>query len=211
MQKIDIKNIQVKLPIQKLIETIDNSQEIAIDIDGNIYSNNIDSKAILIFRRNLINLTDKKDIKEKLTEIFTDDYKPQIDSEYCTIKPLIAWQEVIKINTDRMLYLDHPTDGIEVFNDTLIEDLCFEAVTLDIDYRDIADFIENSCDGKFIYYENDIQFSGFVIVDDINVIRKQIIEFLQKSIQQKINQGTLDKEQFDSEQEDAYELIFSHN
>ncbi len=210
MQKIQIKDIQITLQNSELQNIIETSQQIAIDINGKLYNDKIDPKAILVFQRNLVNLEETATLQEKLKNIFTDDYRPQITNETCTIKPLIAWQEVMKINTDRMLYLDHPTDGIENFNDSFIEDLCFEAVVLDIEYRDIADFIENNCEGTFVYYENDIQFSGFAVVDNIEMTRKQIVGFLQSKINEKLKSGELDKESFDGEQETAYELIFSH-
>lgn len=210
MQNIHIKDIQIKLPIQNLLQTIQEAKEIAIDINGNVYTSNIDEKAILIFRRNLVNVTDESDPIKKLTAIFTEEYKPVFDNEYCTIKPLIAWQEVIQINTNRMLYLDHPTDGIDIFTDEMIEELCFEAISLDITYRDIADFIEKNCEGTFVYYENDIQFSGFAVIEDIQITREKIKEYLKNTIQDKINEGLLDPQNLDYEQQEAYEFIFQN-
>jgi len=208
MNKIDIKDIELTLKIEELINAIQNGSKIAIGIDGTICIDDIDPKMTLIFARTIDNIDSSLSNKEQLTKLFGKEYKPLIGDTICIIKPLIAWQEVMKINKDRFFYEDHSTDGIEVFNDKRVEEIAFEAVVFDIDYRDIAQFIEDNCEGDFVYYENEIQFSGFVIAKDNDKAYEQVKNFIQDEISHKIENGELDPSQFDEEEQTAYNIIF---
>jgi hypothetical protein len=208
MNKTDIKDVELTLKVNDVVNAIENGSKIAIDINGTIYIDDIDPKKPLIFARRVDNIDSSLPQKEKIEKLFGKEYKPLIGDTICIIKPLIAWQEVMKINKDRMFYEDHSTDGIEVFNDKRVEDIAFEAVVFDVDYRDIAQFVEDNCDGEFIYYENEIQFSGFTIAHDNDKAYKQVKEYIQDQISAKVESGELDLAQFDEEEKTAYDIIF---
>lgn len=210
MKKIQIKDIELKLDIEQLIHAMDNSQELAIGLDGTIFTDTIDPKMPLMFRRITSGIDRSLSSKERLTALFGKEYKPLFGDTLCIVKPLIAWQEVMKINKDRMFYEDHSSDGIEVFNDERVEAVSFEAVVFDIDYRVIAEFIEEHCEGDFVYYENEIQFSGFTIASNNDKAYEQVKYFLQDLINQKVEQGEIDLEQLDEEEQIAYSIIFKN-
>lgn len=210
MRKTQIKDIELKLDIKKLIQAMDNSKELAIGLDGTIFMDSLDPKMPLMFKRSTQDIDTSLSSKERLTALFGKEYKPLFGDTICIIKPLIAWQEVMKINKDRMFYEDHSSDGIEVFNDERVETISFEAVVFDVDYREISEFIEEHCEGDFVYYENEIQFSGFTIATDNDKAFEQVKYFLQDKINQKVEQGEIDLEQLDEEEKIAYSIIFKN-
>ena len=57
--------------------------------------------------------------------------------------------------------------------------------------RQISEFIEESCDGVLLCYDNEIQFSGFVIVENIEDVRVKVKDFIinkaKENIKEKIN------------------------
>ena len=63
---------------------------------------------------------------------------------------------------------------------------------LDVTYRDIAQFIEENCEGTFVFYDNTIQFSGFLIVDDIVKTRDKVKAFIIEAVNKKIKNDELD-------------------
>ena len=73
-----------------------------------------------------------------------------------------------------MLYFDHQSDGVELFEDKELEDYGWNASALDINYREISEFIEEFCEGVLLCYDNEIQFSGFIIVDDVNDVKIKV-------------------------------------
>ena len=99
-------------------------------------------------------------------------------SRVCKIKPLINWQNIIGMNKDHMLYFDHQSDGVEMFEDKVLEDYGWQASALEINYRMISDFIEEKCEGTLLCYDNNIQFNGFALTDNIEDIRVQVKEFI---------------------------------
>lgn len=91
-----------------------------------------------------------------------------------------------------MLYFDHQTDGVELFEDKELENIGWLSIVCDISYREISDFIEANCNGTLVYYDNEIQFNGFVIVDDINDVREKVKDFISNKIKEKIEEDLID-------------------
>jgi hypothetical protein len=101
-----------------------------------------------------------------------------------------------------MLYFDHQSDGVEFFEDKILEDYGWNASALEINYRQISDFIEENCEGILLCYDNEVQFNGFTIVEDINDVRLKVKEFIQT--QAKIN---IDKDIVDLDDEDVIDAL----
>ena len=95
------------------------------------------------------------------------------------------------------LYHDHPSDGIDLFCDDEVEQLGYECVVFDcITYRNIAEFIENNCDGTLTFNDHPMGFNGFVIVDDIEDTRVKVKQYIIDTIKaQNYNNDDLDDEQ----------------
>lgn len=87
--------------------------------------------------------------------------------------------ELAKKKKDQFLYYDHPSDGIDYFNDPKLEDIGWHACAFGfINYRVLAEFIENNCEGTLTFNDNEMGFNGFVEVDDIAKVADQLKEFV---------------------------------
>jgi len=179
MNKINIKDISLDIDMVQVLNIKQLQSTIYIDIDGNVYSKKEDTKnkAIIFKDESLDKLSSIKDTKSLVSGIFSD-YKPQIIGTVCRIKPLANWQNIIDMNKEEMLYFDHQSDGVELFEDALLEDYGWHASALEINYRDISEFIEDNCEGTLLFYDNDVQFSGFAIINDIEDVRVKVKEFV---------------------------------
>ncbi len=198
MKQVDIKELEVKIDITKILNALSLNKEIEIDINGNIYfDESCDLKIPLVFKLSAQKKTNLlQDSKSIILNLFKD-YKPEVNGTDLTIKPLMAWQEIIFLNQPRMLYFDHQTDGVELFEDKRLEDIGWHATACDISYREISSYIESNCEGILVFYDNKIQFNGFVLVNDIEDVRIKVEEFIIKKISLKIEDDLLDIEDDD--------------
>lgn len=179
MRKINIKDIQLDIDIVQLFNIKSTQSTVLIDIDGNIYNSKDETikKAIIFENYNLESLSTINDLKEFTTKLFKG-YKPTITGVNCKIKPLSNWQNIIGMNQNTMIYYDHQSDGVELFEDKTLEDFGWQASALEINYRAISDFIEENCEGTLLFYDNEIQFSGFAIVNNIEDVRNLVKSFI---------------------------------
>ena len=100
------------------------------------------------------------------------------------------------------LYHDHPSEGIDFFCDDEIENIGWHCVAFDfITYRDIAEFIENNCDGTLTYNDHPMGFNGFVEVDDIKDVRAKVKQY----VIDKIKANPLDE--YDEDQLEALKFL----
>ncbi len=198
MKQIDIKNLSVEIDITKVLNAIILKKDLEIDISGNIYvDKKCDFKTALIYQlKSSHNLSTLLDINTLVLKLFKN-FKPLVNGSKCVLKPLGAWQDVILLNQPRMLYYDHQTDGVELFEDKELEDIGWNAVACDITYREISEFIEDKCNGTLVFYDNEIQFNGFVIADDIVQIRKIVKYYIKRNINEKMKNDLIDIEDDD--------------
>lgn len=207
MKNIDIQNVQINIDLTKILNLISENIEFEIDIDGKIYPNNSSQKNTpIIFKSKNLSMSKIIDAKSIALDIFKD-YKPKVNGAICTLNVLFAWQKIIDLNSSRMLYFDHQSDGVEIFEDKILEDLGWHATAFDITYREISQFIENSCDGVLVFYDNGVQFNGFVLIDDIKDVRLKVKEFLILKINEIFETGQLYINELDDDQEEALEFF----
>lgn len=198
MKQINIKDLEVKFNVTNILNAIKLKQEVLIDIDGKIYiDKECDLSIPIIFRlskqKSISSLLDTKAI---ISNVFKD-YKPTIVGTICTISPVVAWQEIIFLNQPRMLYFDHQSDGIELYEDKELEEYGWNATPCDISYRELSDYIEKNCEGTFVFYDNEIQFNGFVIVNDIIDTREKVKKYIVENIKEKIENDLVDLDDSD--------------
>jgi hypothetical protein len=193
MKKINIKNIELNIDMISLLELKNVNNKIIVDINGNKYINEDSPKnaAIIFINENYEKKENTNDIKSLANDIFAK-YKPSITGTVCKIKPLNNWQNIIGMNTQNMLYFDHQSDGVEIFEDSILENYGWHASALEINYRSISDFIEENCEGTLLCYDNEIQFSGFVLVDNIEEVRTQVKNFICDKTKEHINNGVVE-------------------
>lgn len=198
MDSIDIKNMLITVSIPDVLNALSSDTSFEIDVNGKFYLGTQAADTMpIVFR-----CEGKKENHAIVDSIVTikelfKEYNPSINGAICTIKPLIAWQHVIDLNKGKMLYFDHQSDGVEIFEDKELEDMGWEATALDINYRDIAEHIEQSCTGSLVFYDNGIQFNGFVIVNEIEDVREKVKTFIVKQINEKIENSELDSDDDD--------------
>ena len=198
MKKINIKDLELDIDITYILNLYASKTPILIDVDGNVYTKleEVKKKAVIYKNMNVSQLSSMLDAKAIASQLFTD-YKPNIVGTICKIKPLSNWQNIIDLNKENMLYFDHQSDGVEMFEDKELEDYGWNASALEINYREISEFIEESCDGVLLCYDNEIQFSGFVIVDDVNDVKQKVKEYIINKAKENIKEQLIDIEDDD--------------
>ncbi|MGE4382533.1 MAG: hypothetical protein AB7D41_04985 [Arcobacter sp.] len=198
MRKINIKDLELTIDITQILNLLASKSKIIIDVDGNIYKNSDETKkkAVVFKNENLSDISTILDAKAIASKLFAD-YKPTIFGTSCKIKPVVNWQNIIDMNKENMLYFDHQSDGVEIFEDKTLENYGWHASDLEINYRELSEFIEENCSGTLLCYDNEIQFSGFVIVDDIEEVRTKVKEFIIKKAKKNIEDEIIDIEDDD--------------
>jgi hypothetical protein len=193
MKKINIKDLELNIDITQILNLYAMKSPIIIDVDGKIYNNENDvkKKAVIYKNINAKQLSSMLDAKTIASTVFTD-YKPAITGAICKIKPVSNWQNIIEMNKDNMLYFDHQSDGVEMFEDKVLENYGWHASALEINYREISEFIEESCEGVLLCYDNTIQFSGFVIIDDIDDVRAKVKAYIAGKAKENIENEFID-------------------
>ena len=100
------------------------------------------------------------------------------------------------------LYHDHPSEGIDFFCDDEIEDIGYHCVVFDfVTYRGIAEFIEENCEGTLTFNDHPMGFNGFVEVDNIEDVRKQVKQY----VVDLIKSNPMDE--YDEDQNDAIKFL----
>ncbi len=100
------------------------------------------------------------------------------------------------------LYHDHPTEGIDFFCDDELEDIGWHSSVFEfITYRDIAEFIEENCEGTLTFNDHPMGFNGFVEVDNIEDVRQKVKQF----VVEKIKSNKLDE--YDDDQQESLQFF----
>lgn len=203
MKKINIKDLELNIDITQILNLYASKTPIIIDVEGNVFTKleEVNKKAVIYKNMQITQLSSMLDAKAIASQLFAD-YKPNITGTICKIKPVVNWQNIIDMNKENMLYFDHQSDGVEIFEDKMLEDFGWNASALDINYRQISEFIEESCEGILLCYDNEIQFSGFVIVNDINEVKTKVKEFIVNKAKE-----NLEEELFDTKDDDVIEAL----
>lgn len=198
MKKINIKDLELNIDITQILNLNASKSLIIIDVDGKIYNNleDIKNKAIIYKNLDLKQTPSILDVKTLASTLFAN-YKPEIIGTVCKIKPVVNWQNIIDMNKENMLYFDHQSDGVEIFEDKILEDYGWNASALEINYRQISEFIEESCEGILLCYDNEIQFSGFVIVENIEDVRLKVKDFIVDKTKENIKEKSIDMQDDD--------------
>ena len=199
MKKINIKDLYIDIDLTQLNEFIKVNKTIIIDYKGNLLSENENKEAVVFISSNLDELKNMNDLKLLGTTLF-EKYKPVVSGTNCKIKPLNNWQEIIDFNRNTMLYFDHQSDGVEIFEDSTLEDYGWHASALEVNYRQISDFIEENCEGVLLCYDNEIQFSGFAIEDNIEDLRSSVKKFIIEEAKKNIETNVVDLDDEDAQE-----------
>ncbi|WP_419770125.1 MAG: hypothetical protein ACNI3C_12425 [Candidatus Marinarcus sp.] len=207
MREINIKDLNVKIEISSLLNFINSKKEFEIDSNGHVYLAHEAPKTLPLIFRGQAKDAKSLEIQTIIANVFTKEYKPEVSATVCTLTPLGAWQNIIALNQDRMTYFDHQTDGVELFENKELENIGWNAIPLDINYREISEFIENNCEGNFMFYDNGMHFNGFVIVSDIEKTKRKVKEYIVGQIKEKIENNELSLNEIDEEIAESLEFF----
>ena len=198
MKKINIKDLELNIDIKYILNLYASKTPIIIDVDGNIYTKleDVQKKAVIYKNMQTKQLSSMLDAKAIASALFAD-YKPTISGTICKLKPVSNWQNIIDMNKENMLYFDHQSDGVEMFEDKELEDYGWNSSALEINHREISEFIEEFCEGVLLCYDNEIQFSGFVIVDDVKDVKQKVKEYIINKTKENIKSESIDIEDDD--------------
>jgi len=208
VKEYNIKDLKIKIDLSNLLNTIKSKESFDIDIDGKIYVNNsIPHNKIIIFSTTENNISDLLDINTQVKQLFGQEYKPEVLGSHCILTPLPSWMHILDLNKKTMLYFDHQTDGVEIFEFKEIENIGWNAIPLDITYRQLCTFIEKNCEGTFLFYDNTIHFNGFVVVNDVNEVEKKLFAFISDLIYDKIDKKEIALHDIDDDQAESLEYF----
>mgnify|MGYP003456516996 FL=1 len=198
MKKINIKDLELNIDITQILNLYASKSSIIIDVDGKIYTtlDEVCKKAVIYKNLQIKQLSAMIDAKTIASTLFAE-YKPSITGTICKIKPVSNWQNIIDMNKENMLYFDHQSDGVEMFEDKELEDYGWNSSALEINHREISEFIEEFCEGVLLCYDNEIQFSGFVIVDDVKDVKQKVKEYIINKTKENIKSESIDIEDDD--------------
>ncbi len=190
MKKFNLIHEIIVVERSALFNAINSTNEFAITYAGEIIESNFESHP-LIYRGSIAPapvsaLTPQQ--PRSLNEILGHNYKIVEDDERILIKAAGAWKEILNLNIRHCDYDDSSGDGISVFADKELEEMGWHATEFDIEYRDIVDVIEASCEGILLCIEQKepYQFSGLGFIFDKPCARTQVRKFCKQQIQDKL-------------------------
>jgi len=112
--------------------------------------------------------------------------------------------DLIAQNKDKYLYNDHPSDGIDLFSEDKIEQIGWQACTFDfLQYRTLAEFMEENCDGTLTFNDHPMGFNAYAIIDDVDKTAQQLKAFCVEQIKKE----NITLEDCDDDQLEAMEFF----
>lgn len=108
------------------------------------------------------------------------------------------WNEVEDLNSKNALYKDDSAEGVDSFNDPIMEEIGWHSVEFKISYRELVEELEEKCNGTVICIERDDEpymFNGlgFMAQEDIKKGRDTLREFVKNRILSKLEK---DREEY---------------
>lgn len=208
MKDFNIKDLEINFEISSILSFLESKEPFEIDIYGNIVVQEETKKSVpLIFRGQFNDNNNETEINAILQTLFGSEYKVKTTPTYGTLTPLGAWQNIITLNQNRMTYFDHQTDGIELFEEKVLEDIGWQAVSLNITYRELCDYLEKQCQGTFVYYDNGMHFNGFVILENLHEAQAKMREYVYLRIEEKIKNEELLLAELEDDEKEALQFF----
>lgn len=198
MKKFNLYNETISVNKHTLTEAINSNRNFAINIYGNICYEPYNENEIFIFKGQT------KDIS------LSDNYNVTQNEQNVEIKAFSNWREISLLNIFNATYDDTTNDGIGEFSEETLEDIGWHATEFDISYRELADFIEDNCDGILLCIEKEepYHFSGLGFISDATQAKEKLFKFCQNKIKNIIeNDPDYKKENLSDDELDACEFF----
>ena len=174
MKKFNLFKEIITVNRQEVMKAINSTKTFGINYKGDVVYEPYNEKEVLIFSgkhtpKPASALTPPAPVQ--LTDVFGKNYQIVEDEERLLIKAFSNWQELIGLNTPNCSYDDTTADGVAEFSNKALENIGWLATEFNINYRNLVEAVEESCDGITLCIEQEepqYQFSGLgFIFDDI--------------------------------------------
>jgi hypothetical protein len=181
MKKFNLQKEIIVVEHEALLTALHSDRFFGITIEGNIEYEPFNSDSIYIFQGK----STQQDAKSKtlsLSELLGNQYRIVEDDERVLIKAHFAWQQILALNISHADYDDSTADGIGNFSDAYLEEIGWHATEFDISYREMAEYLEATCEGVLLCVEIDepYQFSGLGFITNRTCAHQQLYAFCQK-------------------------------
>jgi len=212
MKIYNLLNYQVEVDKSAFLNAINAQKPMAITLQGEIIEGTQETlpPQLYIFVGQPKSLVGSALMKPTpLAKILGDNYEVKDNGQTISIYAGRAWQEVLKANEPFYLYQDTTSDGITEFTDQKLDDLIWYSCEFEINYRDVAQFLEQHVDGTVVCIEIDepYQFNGCAYVDNLEEARTKAFEFIKETLQKRIASGEIDLDDLEDDEEDALKFF----
>jgi outer membrane protein OmpA-like peptidoglycan-associated protein len=205
-RKINLLEESFELSNALFSKALQSNREFGITIDSEIdYEFNKDKIYIFWGKGSILNQS-----KEPLGK----GYKVALNFVKATVSAKNGWDRFQEINKSRAIYEDISADGIDSFNDQRLEDIGWNSIEFNIQYRDLVEYLEEFGKGIIVAierHEEPYMFSGlgFMSDSDLEFNREILFDFAKSKIEEKIK-AELDeykKYGFSDEESEALEFF----
>ncbi len=195
MKKFNLFNEIIVVERSALLSAINSTKEFAITYEGALIMSDFESYP-LIYRGRVLPAPVSPLAPQQsrsLNDILGHHYAIVEDDERILIKAAAAWKEILNLNIRHCDYDDSSGDGISIFADKALEDMGWHATEFNIEYRDMVNIIESSCDGILLCIEqaDPYQFSGLGFIFDKECARTHVRAFCKQQILEKLTHDPL--------------------
>ncbi|OQX60504.1 MAG: hypothetical protein B5M52_00005 [Helicobacteraceae bacterium 4484_230] len=208
MKKFNLVKEIIVVDHDRLLQAVNSEKSFGITYEGDIKYAPFDSSDIFIYQNS--NNTGQSPVAD-YAALFGNTYQIVEDNERVLIKAAGAWKSIIEINIENAEYDDTSSDGIAEFADKELEDIGWNATEFDINYRELVEKMEESCDGLLFCVEHEgenYHFSGLGYIFDYPSTRKTLFDYCKTRIQELMeNNEDFKKEVLDSDQLEATEFF----
>ena len=189
MKKFNLFKEIISVNKSELIQAINTGKTFAINYKGELKAPPYADKEILIFEgvyspKPMSALVPATPMK--IEEVFGKNYQIVEDEDRVLIKAFSNWQALIALNTPRSSYDDTTADGIAEFSNKDLEEIGWQATEFNIDYRNLAEHLEEKCEGITLCIEQEepqYQFSGLGFVFDDEDAQKVMFAYAKNHVQ----------------------------
>ena len=184
-QKINLLSHKITVSNSDFAKAINSNREFAITLDGKI-DYNFSDKEIYIFKGKANLLTSKEPLGNR--------YKISSNFVSVSIDCSKNWGEIEDLNSKIALYNDDSAEGVDSFNDEVMETIGWHSVEFDITYRELVEQLEKHCDGTLLCIEKEDEpylFNGLGFIfqeDEVEKGRKLLKEFAKERILNKLEE-----------------------
>jgi len=185
MKLYNLLKHKIEIEKKSLLDAVNSGEKIGITVDGDIVKANGGElpPQLYVYAGKPASLTGSAvSGPTPLTKVLGENYELLDEGERVVLSADKAWEDIVAANSPFYLYLDVTGEGISEFSDKELENLVWYSCEFGINYREIAEFLEESLeesvDGTIlcIEHEEPYRFNGCAYVDDIEEARRKAFE-----------------------------------